>query len=69
MSLSRRTLCQACCVAIPLKSGEQLTPETLFAFSQVALAQTVKLLEEWGVRVEVIGIEAEVAQGVAVEAA
>ncbi|MEV4056774.1 DUF6119 family protein [Amycolatopsis sp. NPDC049688] len=55
--------------AILLKNGEQLTSDTLFAFSQVALAQTVKLLEEWGVRVEVIGIEAETTQGVGVEAA
>ncbi|QWF81874.1 TIGR04141 family sporadically distributed protein [Amycolatopsis sp. CA-230715] len=55
--------------AILLKKGEQLTPDTLFAFSQVALAQTVKLLEEWGVRVEVIGIEAEASQGIPAEAA
>lgn len=42
--------------AILLKQGVEITPDTLFAFSQVALAQTVKLLEEWGVDVEVVGI-------------
>ncbi|MDA3649319.1 TIGR04141 family sporadically distributed protein [Saccharopolyspora indica] len=44
--------------AILLKKGVALTPDSLFAFSQVALAQTVNLLEEWGVEVEVVGIEA-----------
>ncbi|WP_369168921.1 DUF6119 family protein [Streptomyces sp. R28] len=42
--------------AIHLKRGTELTPETLFAFSQVTLAQTVKTLGQWGVTVEVIGI-------------
>ncbi|GAA3363055.1 hypothetical protein GCM10020366_53460 [Saccharopolyspora gregorii] len=49
--------------AISLKKGKQLTQYTLFAFSQVALAQTVRLLEAWCVKVEVIGIEAEEAAG------
>ncbi|MEV4450138.1 DUF6119 family protein [Streptomyces mirabilis] len=42
--------------AIHLKSGTELTPDTLFGFSQVTLAQTVRTLQQWGVRVEVIGI-------------
>ncbi|MCZ0989531.1 TIGR04141 family sporadically distributed protein [Streptomyces diastatochromogenes] len=42
--------------AIHLKRGTELTPDTLFAFSQVTLAQTVKTLQQWGVTVEVIGI-------------
>ncbi|MBB5152886.1 DUF6119 family protein [Saccharopolyspora phatthalungensis] len=50
--------------AILLKKGVDLTPDTLFAFSQVALAQTVKLLEERGVEVEVVGIEADAADEV-----
>ncbi|MGX1911928.1 DUF6119 family protein [Streptomyces phaeochromogenes] len=42
--------------AILLKHGTTLTPETLFPFSQVTLAQTAKTLESWGVTVEVVGI-------------
>ncbi|WP_326710102.1 TIGR04141 family sporadically distributed protein [Streptomyces sp. NBC_01474] len=50
--------------AIYLKRGTTLTPDTLFAFSQVTLAQTAKQLEQWGVTVEVIGIkEAEEGRG------
>ena len=45
--------------AVLLKNGEQITPDSLFAFSQVALAQTVRDLEEWGVKVELLGIKAE----------
>jgi uncharacterized protein (TIGR04141 family) len=44
--------------AILLKSGTDLTADTLFPFSQVTLVQTAKLLEAWGVEVEVIGIQA-----------
>ncbi|MFF3914625.1 TIGR04141 family sporadically distributed protein [Streptomyces sp. NPDC001852] len=44
--------------AILLKSGTDLTPDTLFPFSQVTLVQTAKMLEAWGVAVEVIGIQA-----------
>ncbi|KUO20853.1 DUF6119 family protein [Streptomyces dysideae] len=45
--------------AILLKHGTTLTPETLFPFSQVTLAQTAKTLESWGVTVEVVGIPEE----------
>ncbi|CAM5236432.1 hypothetical protein SALBM135S_00633 [Streptomyces alboniger] len=44
--------------AILLKRGTDLTADTLFPFSQVTLVQTAKLLEAWGVEVEVIGIQA-----------
>ncbi|MFF0228004.1 TIGR04141 family sporadically distributed protein [Streptomyces sp. NPDC004629] len=44
--------------AILLKSGTGLTADTLFPFSQVTLVQTAKVLEAWGVAVEVIGIQA-----------
>lgn len=44
--------------AILLKSGTDLTADTLFPFSQVTLVQTAKMLEAWGVAVEVIGIRA-----------
>ncbi|MEU8476393.1 TIGR04141 family sporadically distributed protein [Streptomyces hygroscopicus] len=44
--------------AILLKDGTDLTADTLFPFSQVTLAQTAKILEAWGVEVEVIGIQA-----------
>ncbi|MCO8308727.1 TIGR04141 family sporadically distributed protein [Streptomyces sp. RKCA744] len=44
--------------AILLKDGTGLTADTLFPFSQVTLAQTAKILEAWGVEVEVIGIQA-----------
>ncbi|MGP3999291.1 TIGR04141 family sporadically distributed protein [Streptomyces sp. 8N706] len=44
--------------AILLKSGTDLTADTLFPFSQVTLVQTAKILEAWGVEVEVIGIQA-----------
>lgn len=43
--------------AILLKRGRELTPNTLFAFSQAALAQAVKALESWDVDVEVVGIK------------
>ncbi|MFI0729780.1 TIGR04141 family sporadically distributed protein [Streptomyces sp. NPDC021225] len=44
--------------AILLKDGADLTADTLFPFSQVTLVQTAKILEAWGVEVEVIGIQA-----------
>ncbi|AUA11231.1 hypothetical protein GTZ89_09485 [Streptomyces sp. SID8382] len=44
--------------AILLKNGTGLTADTLFPFSQVTLVQTAKILEAWGVEVEVIGIQA-----------
>ncbi|MEU1942420.1 TIGR04141 family sporadically distributed protein [Streptomyces sp. NPDC020125] len=44
--------------AILLKDGTDLTADTLFPFSQVTLMQTAKILEAWGVEVEVIGIQA-----------
>jgi uncharacterized protein (TIGR04141 family) len=43
--------------AIHLKRGTRLTPDTLYAFSQVTLAHTVRTLEQWGVAVEVVGID------------
>ncbi|MFE2043767.1 TIGR04141 family sporadically distributed protein [Streptomyces sp. NPDC059477] len=47
--------------AIMLKSGTGLTADTLFPFSQVTLVQTAKILEAWGVEVEVVGIRATMA--------
>ncbi len=47
--------------AILLKNGTDLTADTLSPFSQVTLVQTTKLLEAWGVAVEVTGIQAETA--------
>lgn len=44
--------------AILLKNGTDLTADTLFPFSQVTLVQTAKMLQAWGVAVEVIGIQA-----------
>ncbi|MFJ5101891.1 TIGR04141 family sporadically distributed protein [Streptomyces sp. NPDC088554] len=44
--------------AILLKNGTGLTADTLFPFSQVTLVQTAKILEAWGVAVEVAGIQA-----------
>ncbi|WP_255954756.1 TIGR04141 family sporadically distributed protein [Streptomyces odontomachi] len=44
--------------AILLKSGTDLTADTLFPFSQVTLVQTAKTLAAWGVEVEVVGIRA-----------
>lgn len=64
VSVPKNFLPKRVVLAILSKSGEEVTPDTLFAFSQVALAQTMKLLEEWGVTVEVVGIETEAADGV-----
>ncbi|WP_432253199.1 TIGR04141 family sporadically distributed protein [Streptomyces sp. HNM1019] len=44
--------------AILLKDGTDLTADTLFPFSQVTLVQTARMLEAWGVQVEVVGIAA-----------
>ncbi|TMU92363.1 TIGR04141 family sporadically distributed protein [Streptomyces sp. DASNCL29] len=44
--------------AVLLKDGTDLTADTLFPFSQVTLVQTAKMLEAWGVAVEVVGIQA-----------
>ncbi|MFI2199709.1 TIGR04141 family sporadically distributed protein [Streptomyces sp. NPDC020192] len=44
--------------AILLKNGTDLTADTLFPFSQVTLVQTAKMLEAWGIAVEVVGIQA-----------
>jgi len=41
-----------------VSDGTTLTPEPLFPFSQVTLAQTAKTLESWGVTAEVVGISA-----------
>jgi uncharacterized protein (TIGR04141 family) len=43
--------------AILLKKGDQLTPSTLFPFSQVTLAHTSRMLQSHQINVEVIGIE------------
>ncbi|MFJ1604207.1 DUF6119 family protein [Streptomyces sp. NPDC088253] len=42
--------------AILLKDGTDLTADTLFPFSQVTLVQTARMLEAWGLEVEVVGI-------------
>ncbi|WP_237499896.1 MULTISPECIES: DUF6119 family protein [unclassified Streptomyces] len=48
--------------AILLKDGAKLTPDSLFPFSAITLAQTAKALAARGVTIEVIGIESESAQ-------
>ena len=42
--------------AILLENGKELTPDTLFPFSQATLAQAARLLGTYGIGVEVIGI-------------
>jgi uncharacterized protein (TIGR04141 family) len=42
--------------AIRMKNGKELTPDTLFPFSQVTLAHAAQSLGMYGIRVEVIGI-------------
>lgn len=42
--------------AILLENGKQLTPDTLFPFSQVTLAHAAKTLGTYGIDVEVAGI-------------
>lgn len=44
--------------AIMLESGKELTPETLFPFSQATLAHAARILGTLGIEVEVIGIPA-----------
>jgi uncharacterized protein (TIGR04141 family) len=44
--------------AILLENGKQLTPDTLFPFSQATLAQAARILGMYGITVEVIGIPA-----------
>ena len=39
-----------------MKNGKDLTPDTLFPFSQVTLAHAAQSLGMYGIRVEVIGI-------------
>ncbi|MGW7277880.1 TIGR04141 family sporadically distributed protein [Streptomyces sp. NPDC054844] len=41
-------------LAILLKNGEKVTPESIFGFSQITVAQTAKALAARGVTVEVI---------------
>lgn len=48
--------------AILLKQGQELTPDTLFPFSQVTLAHTARVLRSYQIDVEVIGIRAESAE-------
>ncbi|MGI5339801.1 DUF6119 family protein [Streptomyces sp. CA-181903] len=55
--------------AILLKDGAALTPDSLFPFSAVTLAQTAKALAARGVIVEVIGIGIESAQTTMLDAA
>ncbi|WP_416978788.1 TIGR04141 family sporadically distributed protein [Streptomyces sp. T028] len=43
-------------LAVLLKNRENLTPESVFGFSQITIAQTAKALAVRGVTVEVIGI-------------
>jgi uncharacterized protein (TIGR04141 family) len=44
--------------AILLENGKQLTPDTLFPFSQATLAHAARILGTFGIEVEVIGIPA-----------
>jgi len=44
--------------AIMLESGKELTPDTLFPFSQATLAHAARILGTLGIEVEVIGIPA-----------
>jgi uncharacterized protein (TIGR04141 family) len=44
--------------AILMKNGKQLTPDTLFPFSQATLAHAARVLGTYGIAVEVIGIPA-----------
>lgn len=44
--------------AILLDNGKELTPDTLFPFSQATLAHAARTLHTYGVEVEVIGIPA-----------
>lgn len=44
--------------AILLDNGKALTPDTLFPFSQATLAHAARILNTYGIRVEVIGVPA-----------
>ena len=44
--------------AILLENGKQLTPDTLFPFSQATLAHAARILGTYGIDVEVVGIPA-----------
>lgn len=44
--------------AILLKKGKDLTPDTLFPFSQATLAHAARILGTYGIHVEVVGIPA-----------
>ncbi len=44
--------------AILLENGKALTPDTLFPFSQATLAHAARILNTYGITVEVIGIPA-----------
>jgi uncharacterized protein (TIGR04141 family) len=44
--------------AILLENGKALTPDTLFPFSQATLAHAARILNIYGIKVEVIGIPA-----------
>lgn len=44
--------------AILLENGKTLTPDTLFPFSQATLAHAARILNTYGIKVEVIGIPA-----------
>lgn len=44
--------------AILMENGKQLTPDTLFPFSQATLAHAARILHNYGITVEVMGIPA-----------
>jgi uncharacterized protein (TIGR04141 family) len=44
--------------AILLPKGKQLTPDTLFPFSQATLAHAARILGTYGIDVDVVGIPA-----------
>lgn len=44
--------------AILLPKGKQLTPGTMFPFSQATLAHAARILGTYGIEVEVVGIPA-----------
>lgn len=41
-----------------MDNGKELSPDTLFPFSQVTLAHAAKILGTYGIEVEVLGIPA-----------
>ena len=41
-----------------MENGKQLTPDTLFPFSQATLAHAARILGTYGINVEVVGIPA-----------